>query len=95
MGKEISVDATPAHESDVAQKSPMAQQSLKAVSDAERRLGELLESAPDAILELDKEGRIVLLNRMAEQLFGYSREEMLGLTVEACFTFAIPFEQTL
>src|ERR1022692_3047516 len=61
----------------------MAQHSLKTISDAERRLGELLESAPDAILELDKDGRIVLLNHMAEQLFGYTREEMLELTVEA------------
>ncbi|MBZ5635891.1 MAG: PAS domain-containing sensor histidine kinase [Acidobacteriia bacterium] len=51
-------------------------------SDAERRLGELLESAPDAILELDDEGRIVLLNRMGEQIFGYTREELLGQTVE-------------
>ena len=61
----------------------MPQYSRKPISDAERRLGELLESAPDAILELDKDGRIVLLNRMAEQLFGYTREEMLELTVEA------------
>ena len=61
----------------------MPQHSLRPISDAERRLGELLESAPDAILELDADGRIVLLNRMAEQLFGYTREEMLGLTVEA------------
>jgi PAS domain S-box-containing protein len=60
----------------------MPQHSLKPVSDAERRLGDLLESAPDAILEFDGEGRIVLLNRMAEQLFGYTREEMLELTVE-------------
>jgi PAS domain-containing protein len=36
-------------------------------TDAERRLGELLESAPDAILELDEEGRIVLLNRMSSR----------------------------
>ncbi len=49
---------------------------------AERRLEELLESAPDAILELDGRGRIVLLNRMAEQLFEYTREEMLGQPVE-------------
>jgi PAS domain S-box-containing protein len=61
----------------------MPQHSLKTISDAERRLGELLESAPDAILELDPEGRIVLLNRMAEQLFGYTREEMLAKTVDA------------
>jgi PAS domain-containing protein len=49
---------------------------------AERRLGELLESAPDAILEIDNGGRIVFLNRMAEQLFGYTRKELLGQTVE-------------
>jgi len=61
----------------------MQQDSAEPIRDAERRLGELLESAPDAILELDKDGRIVLLNRMAEQLFGYMREEMLGLTVDA------------
>src|ERR1019366_10502154 len=61
----------------------MPQHSLRPISDAERRLGELLESAPDAILELDSDGRIVLLNRMAEQLFGYTREELLGQTVEA------------
>src|SRR5690348_14268222 len=52
----------------------MPQYGRKPISDAERRLGELLE--------LDNEGRIVLLNRMAEQLFGYTREELLGQTVE-------------
>ncbi len=61
----------------------MTQPGLRPISDAERRLGELLESAPDAILQLDKNGSIVLLNRMAEQLFGYTREEMLALKVEA------------
>jgi PAS domain S-box-containing protein len=60
----------------------MTHSGRKPISDAERRLGELLESAPDAILELDNEGRIVLLNRMAEKLFGYTREELLGQTVE-------------
>jgi len=60
----------------------MTHSGRKPISDAERRLGELLESAPDAILELDNEGRIVLLNRMAEKLFGYTREELLGQAVE-------------
>jgi PAS domain S-box-containing protein len=46
------------------------------------RFRELLEAAPDAIIEVDREGRIVLLNRVAEQLFGYGREELLGRPVE-------------
>src|ERR1035438_7891194 len=61
----------------------MAQFGPQSISDAERRLGELLESAPDAILGLDHQGRIVLLNRMAEQLFGYTRGELLGQMIEA------------
>src|SRR5437879_692793 len=52
------------------------------ISDAERRLGELLESAPDAIFEIDQSGKILLLNRMAERLFGYDRVELLGQTLE-------------
>ncbi len=46
------------------------------------RFRELLEAAPDAIIEVDQEGRIVLLNKATEQLFGYPREELLGQTVE-------------
>ena len=46
------------------------------------RFRELLEAAPDAIIEVDQEGRIALLNRVTEQLFGYGREELLGQSVE-------------
>jgi hypothetical protein len=38
----------------------------------------LLEAAPDAILAVDAEGRIHLVNRQAEALFGYSRDELIG-----------------
>jgi PAS domain S-box-containing protein len=48
----------------------------------ERRFRELLEAAPDAIIEIDREGRIVLLNVVTEKLFGYSREDLLGKPVE-------------
>ena len=48
----------------------------------ERRFRELLEAAPDAIIEVDREGRIVLLNRVTEKSFGYKREELLGKPVE-------------
>lgn len=49
---------------------------------AESRFRELLEAAPDAIIEADEDGRIVLLNRVTEKLFGYSREELLGRNVD-------------
>ena len=49
---------------------------------AESRFRELLEAAPDAIIEVDREGRIVLLNAAAENIFGYRRAELLGEPVE-------------
>lgn len=48
----------------------------------EDRFRELLEAAPDAIMQVDGEGRILLLNRVTEEMFGYSREELLGQPVE-------------
>jgi PAS domain S-box-containing protein len=42
----------------------------------------LFDSAPDAVVATDQSGRIVLVNRQAETLFGYSREELVGARVE-------------
>ncbi|MDE2491089.1 MAG: PAS domain S-box protein [Elusimicrobia bacterium] len=42
----------------------------------------LVESAPDAIVTVDPEGRICLVNLQTERLFGYDRREILGKPVE-------------
>lgn len=42
----------------------------------------LLEFAPDAVVVVDADGRILLVNEQTEQLFGYQRDELLGAPVE-------------
>ena len=42
----------------------------------------LLDAAPDAMVCVDSDGRIVLVNAQAERLFGYLREELAGQLVE-------------
>ena len=42
----------------------------------------LLESTPDSIVIVDRDGQIVLINSETERLFGYQRPELLGQPIE-------------
>src|SRR5215467_1254633 len=48
----------------------------------ERRLRDLLDLAPDAMVVVDEAGKIVVVNAQTERVFGYQREEVLGRDVE-------------
>jgi PAS domain S-box-containing protein len=48
----------------------------------EERFRGLVETSPNAILLVDLEGKIVLVNAQAEKMFGFSREELLGQKAE-------------
>src|SRR5690242_17679252 len=48
----------------------------------EKKFELLLESAPDATVVVNEEGRILMINRQTETLFGYRRNELIGQPVE-------------
>ena len=60
----------------------ITEQKRAAVERKEAEFRNVLESAPDAIVIINGQGRIVRLNRQAEAIFGYTREELLGEPIE-------------
>jgi PAS domain S-box-containing protein len=49
---------------------------------AEERFRAAVESSPAGTIMTDAGGRIVLVNREVERLFGYGRDELIGATIE-------------
>ena len=71
----------------VSQLSPDArcaelERELEATRLREKRLEALIEFAAQGIIAVDQRGRIVMVNAKTEQMFGYSREELIGKPLE-------------
>jgi PAS domain S-box-containing protein len=49
---------------------------------AEEKFQSAIEASPNAIFMIDDRGGILLVNAQGERLFGYSRDELLGRSVE-------------
>jgi len=60
-------------------KRKRAEEALKA---SELRFRSLFEFSPDAIIVSDSGGKIVEVNNQVQKFFGYTREELLGQTIE-------------
>ena len=64
---------------DITERSEMT----RALAVSEHRMEAILESANDAIISIDDRGRVVLWNRGAAEMFGYTSDDMIGEPVAA------------
>ena len=61
----------------------MMTQNITQLKGAEERFRSLLESAPDAMVIVNQDGNIDLVNSQTVSMFGYSGDELIGKSVEA------------
>jgi PAS domain S-box-containing protein len=50
--------------------------------DADQKFLGFVEAAPDAVVIVDAEARITLVNHLTEKMFGYERDELIGQRIE-------------
>ncbi len=65
---------------------------LSARKRAEARFRVAVESSPNGMLMIDREGKIELVNREIERMFGWTRAELLGNTIEMLVPERFRFE---
>jgi PAS domain S-box-containing protein len=58
--------------------SKQIQVQTKEIIQSEERYRGLVQSALDAIISVNSEGKVILFNKAAQQMFGYSDEEVIG-----------------
>src|SRR5580658_8151596 len=68
--------------STIARDISVRKEAEKHLMQMEARYRGLLEAAPDAVVVVNQDGEIVLLNFLAEKYFGYQRDELIGQNVK-------------
>src|SRR5262245_10415169 len=67
----------------VALTAALARRRRALADDTEPKFKSLLDAAPDPLVIINGDGQISLVNTRAEQLFGHSRAELVGRSVDA------------
>jgi PAS domain S-box-containing protein len=58
--------------------------SIRSARDSQDKLQAIVDTALDAVVRMDRQGRIVGWNSQAERIFGWKGEEVLGLDLDGC-----------
>ena len=64
---------------DITERSEMTQ----AITISQQRLDSILDTASDAVVSIDSEGKVMLWNKAATDMFGYTEREMMGEPLDA------------
>lgn len=64
--------------SDISQRKEIEKQLVS----SEARFRNLIDAAPDAVILLDQQGRVVQINKTGERVFGYNQAELAGKSIE-------------
>ncbi|MES3023202.1 MAG: ATP-binding protein [Pseudomonadota bacterium] len=67
----------------VAERTGELERAVQVIRTNENRIETIIQSAPDAYIAVDLEGRVLEWNRLAEQMFGWRRREALECPLEA------------
>ena len=89
--RELGVAESQVLETNVDMSERQQRVALEEQARLERRFRQLLEAAPDAIVEVSADGDIVLVNRVAEEMFGYPRDELIGESVDLLVPDAVRY----
>jgi PAS domain S-box-containing protein len=77
-----SVDGEPIGFTMISRDLTESQRFQRELARSEEKFRHLLEAAPDAMVLVDSEGRVVFVNAQMERLFGYPLNELVGKPVE-------------
>ena len=67
---------------DLSKRSPTAPRVRPRLRRSKERFRGFVEAAPDAVIMVNQEGEIVLVNEETELMFGYDRSDLIGKRIE-------------
>jgi PAS domain S-box-containing protein len=86
---EIALQNARLYEMELAEANRERDESLEALRESNQKIKKILESITDLFYELDRDWRFVEVNKRVEELFGKSRDELIGKVIWELYPDAV------